>query len=254
MVPFRSHLAAKLKDGPEPLPEKPGVVNAAHFPARLRLAIVWLGLGLAAGQCAEPNQFLAQWLQAQTNLQTWSAQVVQTRHLKTLTQPLVARGQVWFSAPNLFRWEIGRPTSTIAIRQPEQMLVIYPRLRRAEKFPLHDTAQGPWKEILALLEAGFPRSRQDVDQRFDILDQSVTDRVCTLSLRPKSPAARHMMPRLQVSFSIEDFSLRATELEFADGSTMRNEFHDAVLNPDIDPQLFQPELPETFTVAEPDRR
>lgn len=213
-----------------------------------------MGAGPATGQKRESADPVSQWLTAQTNLQTWSAQVVQTRRLKTLTQPLVAEGRVWFSAPNLFRWEIGQPASTIAVRQPNRMLVIYPRLKRAEVFPLDDATQGPWKEILALLEAGFPRSREDLDRRFEIVERTVADGVCTLKMRPVSPSARHMMPRLEVSFSTEDFALRATELEFADGSTMRNEFHDAALNPEIDPALFQPELPEDFKVVEPNRR
>jgi hypothetical protein len=35
------------------------------------------------------------------------------------------------------------------------MLVIYPKLKRAERYPLHDQAAGPWKDTLALLEAGI---------------------------------------------------------------------------------------------------
>src|SRR6266581_4757742 len=59
---------------------------------------------------ADTRSLLAQWLSAQTNLQTWSADVTQTRSLKTLTQPLTARGRVWFAAPNRFRWELLEPS------------------------------------------------------------------------------------------------------------------------------------------------
>src|SRR5436853_7123535 len=106
---------------------------------------------------------LARWLEAQKNIQTWTADVTQTRALKTLSKPLISHGHVWFTAPNRFRWEIGSPAQTIAVRQPEQMLVIYPRLQRAEKYPLNGQAAGPWKDTLALLEAGFPRSQAELE-------------------------------------------------------------------------------------------
>ena len=77
-------------------------------------------------RAANADSVLAAWLNAQTNVQTWSASVIQTRALKSLTRPLTATGHVWFAAPNRFRWELGDPPQTIAVRQADQMLVIYP--------------------------------------------------------------------------------------------------------------------------------
>ena len=139
---------------------------------------------------AETDATLTAWLNAQTNLQTWSANVTQTRSLKSLTQPLVAQGRVWFAAPNQFRWEIGEPATTIAVRQPEQMLVIYPKLRRAERYPLHGDQAGPWKDTLALLEAGFPRGQSELDARFKVISQSASNGVHEVVLQPRSASAR----------------------------------------------------------------
>src|SRR5437016_3705983 len=61
----------------------------------------------------ELNPQVASWLAAQTNVQSWSANFVQTRSLKSLTQPLTATGHVWFAAPSRFRWELGNPAQTI---------------------------------------------------------------------------------------------------------------------------------------------
>ena len=191
------------------------------------------------------------WLNSQTNIQTWTADVTQIRSLKTLTQPLVATGHVWFAAPNKFRWEIGRLTQTIAVRKSDEMLVIYPRLKRAERYSFAAQAGGPWKDTLALLEAGFPRNEADLNRQFTITTVSVSNEVCQLNLQPKSVSARHMMPQLGISFSTNDFVLRATELHFADGSTMRNDFSHPVLNPPIDQKLFAPELPPDYKIVEP---
>jgi len=60
-----------------------------------------------------------------------------------------------------------------------------------------------------------------------------------------------MMPQIKIDFSTKDFSLWATELEFADGSTMRNDFQNPQLNPNLDEKLFAPEIPADYKNVEP---
>jgi outer membrane lipoprotein-sorting protein len=203
---------------------------------------------------AEPSALVSQWLNAQTNIQTWTADVVQTRNLKSLTKPLTAEGRVWFAAPNRFRWEIGSPPQTIAVRKTDEMLVIYPRLKRAERFPLDQPNAGPFKDTLALLDAGFPRNRHDLDARFQIASQNLSNEVCTVVLEPKSPSARRMMPEIRVSFGTNDWTLRSTELQFGDGSTMHNQFTNPKLNPPVDEKLFNPVLESDIKIVEPMKR
>lgn len=212
---------------------------------------VFLALPAAQTRAAEPSPLVTAWLDAQTNLHTWSADVVQTRNLKSLARPLSKEGRVWFAAPNRFRWEIGAPAETIAVRKPGEMLVIYPRLKRAERFPLDQENTGPFKDTLALLDAGFPRSRSDLDARFNIVSQSLSNEVCTLLLQPKSTSARRMMPELRIAFGTNDWALRSTELKFADGSTMHNAFRNPKLNPPLDENLFNPALAPDIKIVEP---
>src|SRR5689334_7596200 len=84
---------------------------------------------------ADTNAFIANWLSAQSGLKTWTADFTQTRRLKTLKQPLRSQGHLVFAAPNNFRWQLGDPAQTIAIRNSNEMSVIYPKLKRAEKYP-----------------------------------------------------------------------------------------------------------------------
>jgi len=102
-----------------------------------------------------------------------------------------------------------------------------------------------------MLEAGFPRSRGEMEARLKIVSQMVTDNRCELVLQPKSAAARKMMPQIKIIFGTDDFMLRATELEFADGSTMRNDFANAKLNPTIDESLFAPQISSDYKIIEP---
>ncbi len=200
---------------------------------------------------SDTNAVLTAWLNAQTNLHTWSAGFIQTRTLKALTQPLKTTGQVWLSEPNRFRWELGTPVQTIAVRQPEQMLLVYPLLKRAERYPLTGDAAGPWKDTLALFEAGFPRSRGELESRFRILAVVLMKDECAVALQPKFAAARRLMPRINIAFATNDFSLRATELTFADGSSMRNDFTNSRFNLKIETAVFNPELGADMKIVEP---
>src|SRR6185369_3249748 len=60
---------------------------------------LWAILSLLGWQppACGASSVLGAWLNSQTNIQTWSAEVIQTRALKSLTQPLTAAGHVWFA-------------------------------------------------------------------------------------------------------------------------------------------------------------
>jgi len=203
---------------------------------------------------AENDGVLDGWFAAQTNLHTWSADLIQTRALKVLTQSLVSTGRVWVVVPDHFRWELGQPAQSIALRQPDSLFLIYPKLKRAEKYPIDDKQPGPWRDALALLEASFPRSRAQMESQFRVLSVTLTNAVWQVALQPKSALARRMMSEIQVCFRTNDYSLTATELTFGDGSTMRNDFFHAVLNPPIAARIFDANLGPDVTVVEPLRQ
>lgn len=211
----------------------------------------FLLLTTLAASAEELNPTVISWLNAQTKVQTWTADFVQTRRMKSLTQPLTAKGKVWFATPNNFRWELGTPAQTIAVRAPDGLLLMYPKMHRVEKFSLSPQQTGPWREALSLLEAGFPRSREALENQYNILSQKISDGFGRVILQPKSAAARKMMPQIEIDFDIKEFLLRGTELEFADGSTMRNDFSNIVINPEVDRQLFSPAIPGDYKVIEP---
>ena len=219
----------------------------------LRQLLFALGmvLVLPSARAEETNAVLDAWFAAQKNLHAWSADFVQTRALKTLTQPLVAKGHINFAMPNDFRWELGQPAQTIALRHDDEMYVIYPRLKRAEHYPMGAGTPTEWRDTMSLLQAGFPRDRKEFDAQFKILSLTETNGVWQMSLQPKSVFARRMMPELVIGLTANDFSLASTELVFVDGSRMRNDFTNAVLNPPLDAKLFEWSPPAGFKVSNP---
>jgi outer membrane lipoprotein carrier protein len=191
-----------------------------------------------------------QWFEVQTNTQSWSADFVQTRHLKVLNQPLLSTGKVWV-ARDKFRWELGRPVQTIVLRQPNQLLIIYPRLKRVEKYPLDAVPSGPMKDALALLDATLPRDRAAMEKNFSLLSATETNSILQMTLQPRSESARKFIQEIVIGFHTNDFTIANTEMKFADGSSLRNDFTNVALNQPIPPKLFQANLPPDYTVVEP---
>src|SRR5437870_3147210 len=172
MVSLRSHLARMKTNTEHPTSNiehrtKSRSPAGSMFDVRCSMFGVFLfPIFICCSRAADTNAVLYAWFAAQTNLHTWTADFTQTRTLRTLTQPLVATGHVWFATPNRFRWELGSPAQTIALRHADEMFVIYPMLKRAERYPLTGHESGQWRDMLSLLEAGFPHSRADLDSRF----------------------------------------------------------------------------------------
>ena len=212
-------------------------------------ALCWLPE--ATLRAADTNVVLDAWFAAQSKVHSLSADFVQTRTLKTVVQPLVAQGHLWFAPPNQFRWELGTPAQTIALRYADDMFVIYPRLKRAEHYPLGASAPRAWRDAMALLDAGFPKTRPEFDAQFQIQSLTQTNGTWLVALQPRSAGARQIMPELRISLATNDFSLAATELVFVDGSRMKNNFAHEVINGALDENLFDWKPPADFKVTEP---
>jgi len=221
--------------------------------SRLRRIFLAFAL-LLAGQklfAADTNAVLDAWFAAQSKLHSWSADFVQTRTLKTLTQPLVADGHVDFSMPDEFRWQIGRPARTIALGGGDSMYVIYPLLKRAEHYPMGQNTPKQWRDMMSLLQAGFPHSRTEFAAQFQVRSLAETNGTWLFALSPQSAFARQMMPELRLGLATNDYSLVSTEMIFVDGSQMRSDFTNAVVNPPLDKKLFEWAPPADYPVTEP---
>lgn len=230
------------------VPLRPGLAGVRR--TLLRLVLV-AGFLAAHGTSLRGADALDQWLERHADMRTWSAEFRQTRALAVLKEPLVAEGKVWFAAPNLFRWELGSPAQTVAIRSTNELAVIYPRLKRAERIPLANQ-RGPLRDALTLLEAGFPRSRAELESRF--LVRSLTEipgEAWKLVLQPKSTEARRFMESVTLEFAVAEPGPRATELRFADSTTLRNDFRQPRANPELAADCFTITVPAGFKIVTP---
>lgn len=232
MVPLRPRLAA--------------VVSAV---SALLCRGLLAGLLVAGAAHAAEHPVVVEWLRRQTNLAAWSADFVQTRRLPELARPLSSPGRLWFGAPDRFRWELGDPVQSVAVRRGDALLVLSPRLRRAERFDLGALARGPMRDAVALLDTGFPRDAADFARRFEVPSVREEEGRYQLELRPRENGARRLLSGLSVTLSTNGLALLATELRFANGTVLRNDFTNAVENPALDPARFDTAVPPGYTLA-----
>lgn len=218
----------------------------------MKLRIVFLLLLTLRFDLAEDtNAFLNSWLAAQSNLKTWTADFTQTRTLKTLRQPLRSQGRLVFAAPNNFRWQLGDPAQTIAVRDENEMSVIYPKLKRVERYSLGGAGNEPWRDALALMDAGFPTSKAELENRFHLTSLRFTNDVAQITMEPRSAMAKKFMSDVQLVLRTNDFSMIANQLQFSDGSILRNDFTNAVKNPALAADAFKANVPVDYMVVEP---
>lgn len=213
---------------------------------------LWILLCLAAAPLHADNyetQF-NQWFAAQTNMQTWSADFTQTRTLMALSQPLTSTGKVWVR-PGQFRWELGHPPQTIVVRNPDELLILYPRFNRAEIYALDKIPPGPVKDAMALLDVSIPRDRATMEQHFQLLSATVTNSILQMTLQPKSKSARQFISAIVVGFHTNNYVIADSQMDFSDGSTLRNDFTNVVFNQSLNPQLFATNVPPNYSVVEP---
>lgn len=191
-----------------------------------------------------------QWFAVQTNMQSWSAGFTQTRSLMALSQPLQSTGKIWVR-PGQFRWELGQPPQTIVVRNPDELLIMYPRFKRAEVYALGKIPPGPIKDAMALLDVSIPRDRATMEEHFQLLSATVTNSILQMTLQPKSESARQFISAILIGFHTNDYIIADSQMEFSDGSTLRNDFNNVIFNQRMNPDLFATNVPPDYSVVEP---
>ena len=191
-----------------------------------------------------------QWFATQTNMQNWTAGFTQTRSLVALSEPLTSHGKVWVE-PGSFRWELGQPPQTIVVRSPDELLIMYPRFKRAELYPLDKIPPGPIKDAMSLLDVSLPRDRASMEEHFQLVSATETNSTLQMTLQPKSASARQFVRDMVIGFHTNDYLIADSEMQFSDGSTLRNDFTDVLTNQPINPQLFATNVPPDYSVVEP---
>ena len=195
---------------------------------------------------AEPSDLgpVRQWIARASKIKSVEAEFIQERFLKTLNRPLVNPGRLWFKAPGSLRWQIGEPPKTIAVQSAKEhdFFVLDPRDKVARQFPVKSSSPKR-NQILTFLEAGFPQTIEEFQQRFRIQEVKHPGDG-TFHIAGQINDRRAAAAILKVIFVVHEPShqLRRLEVWFRDGSKVINKFQKVTENAAVPASVFEIDL------------
>ncbi|MBT8444550.1 MAG: outer membrane lipoprotein carrier protein LolA, partial [Gammaproteobacteria bacterium] len=139
----------------------------------------------------------------------------------------------------------------LAVGTPTDLTVAYPRLKQAERYDYSDAVNPSLRQVLDLLEVGFPSSAAAFHERYELLSTEGDETFWRFALQPRDKDARRLLERVNIEVSVDHLGLLSTEFVFPDGSSMRNEFAGAIANAPLDDGLFVIEIGDDWEVEEP---
>ncbi len=185
------------------------------------------------------------WLERMEGTKSVEATFVQQKYLRTLRAPLTTTGHLWLQYPDNFRWELGDPPSTIAIRNKDMLTVLKPKKKRAQRISLTTKSGKDGEQVPASVRSmakTFPRSMEELTEHFDILNLERGNKVYELTLKPKDKKLTLAMLRVVFFIDVEKYHLHAFEIQFRDKSRVRTTFTKLIFNPVISAGLLKPDL------------
>lgn len=197
----------------------------------LFLAVVFLGPAAFAQTTRTVDAApLREWITQQRAIRTLAADFTQTRRLRALRDPVTRAGRLFFQAPGSFRWELGEPAETIALRRDGAIFFVNVRrrtVRRLDPAKLADTAGA---RELPLLEFPLAADYEAFRRRFDLLDLTATADRVEFAMLPRDPQAARALREIRVAFERRSGRLLFFEVTARDGSSLRNDFTNVRVN------------------------
>jgi outer membrane lipoprotein carrier protein len=192
-----------------------------------------------APQNAADLRPVMRWMDRQKEMRSLSADFTQTRAYRSLRDPLVSKGRIWFSAPGSFRWEIGDPPKTVVVRKMDGIYLIQPARKKAERHSADDLRK---KAGAAMFNFPMARDFADFQRQVEINDVAVDGDRCRVEVTPKDAQAKKFLAKIVFEFDTADGRLFSFEMRLREGSSMRNDFSNVRINPRLDKSLFDYDL------------
>ncbi len=182
---------------------------------------------------------LQEWMGRQAAIRTLHGRFKQERQLRTIRRPLVSEGRFWFAAPEQFRWEVGDPPKMVAIKTgADELVVTEPQKGSVERFDLTVPERADAAQRLGLFQPGMMSSWPEFQETFRVSDLTRAGDLITAELRMQDARMALAVLRLEMIIDTRYDSVRAFEMFFRDGSSVKISFLDVVINAGIEPGRF----------------
>ena len=222
------------------------VTAASHITRGFFAALILASPALAAPpeaaqfrhvEGAAADQILERFDVARRQGSTFSSDLVETKHLRILKQPVVSRGHVNFAAPSQFRFELREPSRSITVCDGTQLWMHYPDFNETEHYPLNGNARNPARQALAPILATFGEQIADWRKHYTI---SVLQAPGwhLFELTPKQSPLREQVRVIRLWVD-EKLTLQQFELIANNGDRTVTEFVNPVVGKPIPDETFK---------------
>lgn len=218
------------------------------FLVPLAVLVLWPlnALGQESGRelpPAEAERVLEQIAQAQAKVRTIRATIVQKRSSALLKHDSVTEGRLEAKRPNFVRWEVDKPSRSIAWIGPDGVTIYYPDRNIAKKPPTWAVARtaGGLDLVFAFSERPLDQIRADFTTRVSEDEDGIR-----VNLLPR----RDGLPELSFVFSRPGHAIREIALTPQGARTITLTFRNLRTNAPIPDARFVPDLPPGTATGE----
>jgi outer membrane lipoprotein-sorting protein len=172
-------------------------------------------------------------------IRTLSAEIAETRHLKTLSRPVAGKGRIWFASPASFRWENGAAEQSILIGNDRGLFLIRKKEGNVTCRRLDDNASAPMTPFG--IPGLFPGDYDALLRTFRVESIAVSGRNCHVEMTPQGGGTLRGIAALHLDFDTDNGRWTSLRIITRDGSSILQEFRNARINTPLTPELFDPE-------------
>jgi outer membrane lipoprotein carrier protein len=198
----------------------------------------------SAVSAEELDQVLARFDEVQGSIQTLSAQFTETTSNTMLKDPIVAEGRFYMTKPDSIRWEYSSPEEMRFVIARDQYTGYFPARKQAEKRNVQR-----WSDHLFRF-FGLGQGSAELAKFYRIqLGEVDEENVRLLLLEPRKRRARKRIEEVRFFLDESTYLPRRVEYRGADGNGRVIEFEEIRINPDLEANLYQVDLPNDVEVT-----
>jgi outer membrane lipoprotein-sorting protein len=178
------------------------------------------------------------WLATNSGVGSLQIDFTQTRRMRSVKLPVRQEGTLWLDyGSHRFRWQTGDPAQTIVVSQGKNILIMRAPMKRYEIWP----AGSGGAPGMAALANGFPRTLEEFQQRYRVLEvrpEANTERIVTCPLG----AGGRGVETFTFVVDRSHHRLLGIEIDLEDGSSVDTVFNRVLTNVAMAGDLFKPSL------------
>lgn len=183
--------------------------------------------------------FFRAWLAAQKNAPDLRVEFSITKILPTLKEPVQAPGRFWNYADGRFRWETGKPATSVLVYDGVTLQTWEAGENQWRKLNPNHRGMRLWMDFLGgqkLTEAGMLKD-------FLITAPAAGKPLAKVILEPKSPQARRNMPQIVLTFNTLEQRLVQMLVQQGDGGSQTMDFREPTRMTAADRAVVPPPTP-----------